>query len=47
MGRLLGWDAARVRDELARHRALAERLSTFTAEGASAPAAVAAQAANA
>lgn len=47
MGRLLGWDANRVRDELARHRTLAEHLTTFVADDETAPAPGVAQAANA
>jgi glycerol-3-phosphate dehydrogenase len=31
MGALLGWDAARIRDEIARYHALADRLTSFAA----------------
>jgi glycerol-3-phosphate dehydrogenase len=36
MGASLGWDAARIRDEVARYRALAERLKRFAGEAAAA-----------
>jgi len=36
MAASLGWDAARIRDEVARYRALVERLKRFNGEAATA-----------